>query len=382
MKYLAVVLALVALAALGCGKGVAQNPSTASLTVPSTATTSSAPLATSQSTTTTNQVTTTAVSSSQGATNTWTNLNPSGALPSIRAGHSMVYDSSSNRVIMFGGLDETNGTNVPLNDTWAYDPPANTWTNLNPSGTLPSVRVGDSMAYDTSTHRAFMFGGVTNSGASNDTWAYDPSTNTWTNLSPTGAVPSARAWHKMVYDSDTGKLIMFGGLGNSADFNDTWAYDPSTNTWTNLSPTGAVPSARDSQAMVYDPSTHRVILFGGFGASGELNDTWAYDPAANTWTKLSPSGTLPPARFGTWLVYDPSIHQVIMFGGEYGTSGALNDTWAYDPAVNTWTKLSPSGTLPAARTCMMVYDSANNQVILFGGNNSTSGFNDTWSYHP
>ena len=50
--------------------------------------------------------------------------------------------------------------------------------------------------------------------------------------------------------------------------------------------------------MAYDSSSHRVIMFGGSVADGSkyFNDTWAYDPAANTWTELKPSGALPGAR--------------------------------------------------------------------------------------
>ena len=50
--------------------------------------------------------------------------------------------------------------------------------------------------------------------------------------------------------------------------------------------------------MVYDTQTNKVILFGGDGNNGnDLNDTWAYDPQSNTWTELSPSGVTPgPGR--------------------------------------------------------------------------------------
>ncbi len=134
MRYFAVILALVVLAALaGCGSTVAQNPSTTGSTGPSSTAASSEAATTSQSTATTGQATTTAVSSGQAASNVWTNLSPRGTLPSVRAGHLMVYDSATRRVIMFGGFDESASDGyLPLNDTWAYDPSANTWTNLTP----------------------------------------------------------------------------------------------------------------------------------------------------------------------------------------------------------------------------------------------------------
>ena len=92
---------------------------------------------------------------------------------------------------------------------------------------------------------------------------------------------------------------------------------------------------------------------------------------ANAWTNLNPSGTLPPARYqgahgvrleqrqGDPLWWDGREHQ-------------FNDTWAYDPATNTWTDLNPSGAQPPARSMFgMAYDSSKDRVVLFGGLNST-----------
>jgi N-acetylneuraminic acid mutarotase len=75
-------------------------------------------------------------------------------------------------------------------------------------------------------------------------------------------------------------VIVFGGVlsGSTSFLNDTWAYDPSANTWTELTPSGTLPSRRHDQAMVYDPSGNRMIMFGGFASSSRLNDTWVYTP--------------------------------------------------------------------------------------------------------
>ena len=61
-------------------------------------------------------------------------------------------------------------------------------------------------------------------------------------------------------------------------------------------------------------------MFGGRSGSGAdsvefLNDTWAYDPVANTWTELDPSGTLPPARAMHAMACDPVANRLIVFGG-------------------------------------------------------------------
>jgi N-acetylneuraminic acid mutarotase len=190
----------------------------------------------------------------------------------------MVYDPSSNRVIAFGG---GGGGVTERNDTWAYDPSANTWTKLNPSGTLPYPGAFSAMVYCPTTKRVLVFGGLFQAGAGvlNDTWAYDPSASAWSLLAPAGTLPSARAQQSMVYDPTTGQVIMFGGTGDIGALNDTWTYDPVANTWAELKPAGTVPSRRAAVAMAYDPIMRRLVLFGGLDeTNSNLNDTWAFSP--------------------------------------------------------------------------------------------------------
>ena len=69
-----------------------------------------------------------------------------------------------------------------------------------------------------------MSGGATNDGSYfNDTWAYDPAADGWIELLPSGIAPSG----PMVYDTPSGKLLMFGeGAANGATITDTRAYLP------------------------------------------------------------------------------------------------------------------------------------------------------------
>jgi hypothetical protein len=67
--------------------------------------------------------------------------------------------------------------------------------------------------------------------------------------------------------------------------------------------------------MVRDSVSGKVILFGGQG-NGYLDDIWAFDPVANTWTELNPSGKRPSARVWSSMVYDPHSPRMILFGGE------------------------------------------------------------------
>jgi N-acetylneuraminic acid mutarotase len=303
--------------------------------------------------------------------------------PMPRAYHSMVYDEAHDQVILFGGWDGI----AYVDDTWAYDPVTYTWTDLSPAGELPPARQEHAMCWDSPSGRVVLFGGVTDETGSflNDTWAYDPVANAWTALNPAGEVPAARVGHSMVQDPDTGSAILFGGIGEDiSTYSDTFAYDPATNTWIELEPAGEVPPARYGHSMVYDEARRQVLLFGGYAEDGtRLNDLWAYDPAANTWTELEPTGSLPARRNGSSLVYSSSTGLIILFGGYHGAAW-LNDTWAYDPSANTWTELESDWEPPPGRAYhAMVYDSLRDSAIMFGGLTGSDQFpayNDTWTF--
>jgi N-acetylneuraminic acid mutarotase len=307
----------------------------------------------------------------------WTEIKPGGTSPPARGTQAMAYDPTGGRLILFGG-----GTaSAVFNDTWAYAPATNTWTELSPKGELPPPRAAHEMAYDKVTHRLIVFGGRGAGTSLNDTWAYDPTTNTWTDLKPAEPLPSPRSAYSMAYDPVTRRLIMFGGRDNAGtSLNDTWAYDPAKNTWTELEPGGTQPLARSTQGMVADPTTHRLLMFGGRGAGSALGDTWAYDPNANAWMELKPAVS-PTPRVGPAMVWDETGLRVIVFGGRDSSGTSLDDTWAYDPAGRTWARLTPSFAQPAARVGhTAVYDSTSGGLIMFGGENWRDDFlNDLWS---
>jgi hypothetical protein len=208
----------------------------------------------------------------------------------------------------------------------------------------------------------------------------------WTNLATSGDTPAARSYFAMAYDPTTDRTILFGGSGGDTKFGDTWALDLTSKTWTKIPETGGGPSARDYCQMVYDPVGNDLLLFGGADDSGDRNDLWAFDVTSNTWTRLSPSGTLPPAREGHAMTYEPDKKQVLVFGGLNSDSGTLfNDLWAYDVTANTWTKLDPTGPAPSVReSTAMAYDPGSLQVLIFGGlslgDNADSELGDMWGF--
>jgi N-acetylneuraminic acid mutarotase len=384
-SWLAWVIPVAVLVLVGAGLGIYfgafyhkdSDGQTGPIVTGGTTTTKSQTNSTSSDTQTTTSETTPTTTTTEAGPLAWALLEPAGAVPTARDGHGMVYDTARGKYILFGGY----AADTLLNDTWEYDPVANAWTNLNPSGELPSARGSFGMAYDEARGQVILFGGWSEDLQLDDTWAYDPAVNTWTQLNPGGEIPTARAYHYMVYDPGTDKVILFGGWDDfvSAEIDETWAYDPQANTWANLAPAGDIPSARDGHKMVLDESSGQILLFGGYDDINDLGDTWAYDPAGNTWTHLAPLGPQPSPRSGHALAYDAVRRQVILFGGSDGDF-AVGDTWAYDPAAESWTELAFPGEVPQARSALtLVADPVTGRMILFGGYNDESGLADTWS---
>ena len=100
------------------------------------------------------------------------------------------------------------------------------------------------------------------------------------------------------------------------------------------------PPDRFLPGMVFDSSNQRIILFGGGGAGTNLwDDTWSYDYYSNTWIHLNPP-TSPSARHSLVMVYDSSNDVIILFGGWTGSSPD-DDTWIFDCATNNWTEVFP-----------------------------------------
>ena len=97
-----------------------------------------------------------------------------------------------------------------------------------------------------------------------------------------------------------------------------------------------------------------------------------------TWTEQNPA-TSPPARSFASMAFDPATGTMVLFGGD-GSSSGLSDTWTWNGT--TWTKQSPTTSPPASGGASMAYDPATGSMVLFGGYNGSSGyFADTWTWN-
>jgi N-acetylneuraminic acid mutarotase len=264
-------------------------------------------------------------------TNSWAEMNPV-ISPSPRWGASLVYDSESDIVILFGG--KSNGEDVSP-ETWSYDYNTNTWINMDPS-IQPSSRNEFDMVYDSKSDRCILFGGTSADGShSDETWSYDYNTNTWTNLHPLNSPPKKKA-HGMAYDVESDRIILFGGHHGGYE-SETWIYDYNTSSWT-YQHTSLNPSKRAVFAIVYDIQSDRIVLMGGSHLPLLFySDTWVYDYNSNTWSNMN-STLSPSGRTASDMVYDSESDRAILFGGWVENGDTVNDIWSYDLNSNTWKK--------------------------------------------
>ena len=294
----------------------------------------------------------------------WTKLFTPGDMPAARSHHAMVYDPTTDRTILFGGSNR----NGKFDDTWAFDLASKSWTKLATSSG-PSARDRSQMVYNSAAGDIILFGGSDASEDRNDLWAFDAKSKAWTELKPAGVLPQARQGHSMVYEPNTGRVLVFGGLSDDTGelLNDLWAYDLATNAWTLLTPPGSLPAGRQLASMSYFPASQLVLLFGGLSlgtsADSDLGDMWAYNAMANTWTQIGPLGTAPISRQGQAMVAAPALGGLLMFGGLHGETD-LDETWLFEPLTNTWSRLQrPARAAPGARNGhALAYDSASGSV--------------------
>jgi galactose oxidase-like protein len=318
--------------------------------------------------------------------------------PAARFHTSGIYDASTDQLVVFGGQQ---ASNIPLGDVWsstsivAAGQTGTTtpyhWAQVFPTGTAPAARFGHGAAYDSLSNRMIVFGGATsNTGCMNDLWVLDGANSAngspaWIPLAASGPLPPARVNFNTAYDPSTNTLIVFGGSNCSAGFlSDVWVLSNAngeigTPTWTQLSPSGVGPSARENASTIYDSVNNVLTVFGGDSGSTGLNDVWTLSNANGqggtpVWTHLSPTGTAPSARTGQSAIYDSANNRMVMYGGINSLTSVtyLGDTWILTfpngiGGTPAWISEKVTGTAPQLRFHVAFFNAPNNDMVVFGG---------------
>jgi hypothetical protein len=240
----------------------------------------------------------------------------------------------------------------------------------------PGPRQGGAVAYDSVHRRLYWFGGHDETATLNDVWVLDTTgPPAWSQLSPAGTPPPARQYHTLIYDPVRDRLVSFGGaLGEGpSTLNDTWALELNpTPRWEPLLPSGTPPDSRLGHTAIYDPVRDRMVVTGGLAAVGDL---WALSGLfalefgdSLRWSQIVTADGVALDRSFHTAIYDPVRDQMVVFAGaEQVTYGSVWALSLADPVL--WKKLLPAGSGPANRRGhVAVYDPARDCMIVYGGN--------------
>lgn len=283
----------------------------------------------------------------------------------VGTGHRIVYDPAEQRLLLVGG-SRNGATRARF---YAYD--GKRWTSLR-ADPGPCNRAWHAMAFDPKTASLVLFGGKRNR-ALGDTWIFRG--GSWSR-GPAG--PPARYGTKMVYNADSGRMVLFGGTDGSRTFNDTWVFDPGTRKWSRLSP-GRSPPARSHMMLTAVPQ-FGVYVFGGTDGSRDLNDTWLF--ADGDWSRVQTSGAPSPRR-EIEGVFDPETFLIVVYSGTSGKDKSQTwhrDTWVFFPPGRQWKNMNAVDPYGWARGSYgAAYFPPKKRVLVYGGSavRTVPGFGTT-----
>ncbi|CAG8592832.1 6523_t:CDS:2 [Cetraspora pellucida] len=230
----------------------------------------------------------------------------------------------------------------------------------------------------------------------------------WKYLEMTGDMPQGLKDFGFGYNKLANKLIVFGGTTqDNSKSSATYIADLNAMTWSSLQ-TAQRPGARSDMIYgmdIYAGYRNTFVITGGKG-DGDIvyNDTWAFDITYNTWSQItnviSTSGPVPQiygavggidtsVQGGSqtipnttmWLTHGTNGKDfftdiwAVVFGGTLATSGNF--------LTVSWTKISTAGPLPPGRKATGGTILPDGKMVMYGGCNLTSSSDcatsDVWS---
>jgi len=257
--------------------------------------------------------------------------------PSARTGSS--YCLVGHKLYIFGGLSSEEGW---LSDVHIFDAKTGSWSmNVKTSGTAPAPR--DKHSCCVNGNKIYVFGGFGPQNVEEDDDEEDE--------------PAEAEQVKAEEDMEEDEPATFGW------FNDIHVLDTDSNTWSKVEVSGTIPSPRAAFGglCVFGNSFY---IFGGRDSSQRTNDLYAFDTTTNTWSQPISSGTRPAARsFHSATVVG---NYMVIFGGLARDNKHFNDIHLFDTTKSMW--LQPKEVKGSVRE--RGFHSAtliNDKLYIFGG---------------
>ncbi|MEE9506984.1 MAG: kelch repeat-containing protein, partial [Thermoplasmata archaeon] len=276
--------------------------------------------------------------------------------------HVMAYSPVSGKVLLVSG---GNGLETDHVQTWLFDPVSGNWSKLDTLTPAPVSRRESAMVYVPSDDSALLYGGMHGNVILDDIWAFNFSTETWSQLPPAGGDdPGPRSGHSMAYSANEHAIYLFGGR---LDFgvNKTMKLNLTSNIWSVVATDEGVRT--EGTSMIYDGPGDRFIVFGGqeYLDSGSNNQTKVLNLTSGEWTWIDTPVSLT-ARAWQSIAYDNATNSAILIGGMDDQGERLGDVWKLDLAGPGWTESGSAG-VPSDRFGSSMVFTEGSQAFLFGG---------------
>ncbi len=244
----------------------------------------------------------------------------------------------------FGGLKRTRAVGISIGDYgyvgtgvdtaeivhtdwWRYDPLTDIWAQM---ADVPGDERRNAIAFvvnDMGYVGCGMDSATSDLGTKYfDLHEYDPSSNSW---SPEADFPGG--FGDGVYQAAAVGLDDFGYVVGGKWFpnfysDETWQYEPATDTWTPL-----VPFPGGVRHQLSGFAVEGKCYF-GMGTDNDLyrKDWWCYDPLTFSW---SPKADLPGTERAASSTFVIQSRAFLVFGSD---GGYLGELWEYNPFTDSW----------------------------------------------
>lgn len=247
---------------------------------------------------------------------------------SPRNGHACIA-TTDNRIILIGGVEIDN---IPKNDVWESVDYGATWTqNTASADWLPRYGHSAIVVPDIGIVIAGGFDG--HDEYFSDVWRSTNNGVTWT-VRTAGAEWISRRGHVSIYNFLDNSIFIMGGYESSGlHGQDVWKSVNNGVNWALLNDAGAPWSRRKGLAGVMTSSGY-IIIMGGSGDSGAVNDVWITTDGLD-WVPQSHAAGWAPRSFSTAAVLPDDT--ILLMGGTDEVGGYFNDIWRSTDLGVTWT---------------------------------------------
>lgn len=312
----------------------------------------------------------------------------------------LIYDSDRHLTYLWGGdycLQNSlyPGRCASREYLWSYDVALNQWSMLldeaQPVSGFPRGRCLPAGVYDpkrkviwmtTGSERFNAYSPVLQSGG---VYAFDPLQKVWSREGPAPDGESTRVTlpgsmaEYMVYDPVLDGLFVPGRSNIHFSLSNVNVSDGIQNDNWSASPFSTPSPVFGAVSFARDTRRNRAVVYDPY-----RGETWSYDFTTKQTLKLSTYVLPSKSVFG--MVYDSANDAVVLFGGYTQLEGdptatPLNELWVFKAENNQWSKWAVGGAIPSPRKGeSLVYDTYNNALVQFGGTGGWQTSVDQYGY--